>query len=159
MFKSMVRTRARKFLMIAVVASLVVVAAIGQSFLRMQGEIRDGQPSGVISERAQVVAVTFSSKWCGPCKILKPRLAAVKPDFAGKPVRFIELSFTFGEPDTYRALAEAEGFATAYRQYHKATGFTVLINRDSGKVIDILTMDFTKDAMRAAITQALADAA
>ncbi len=140
---------------IALVATIVFAASIGQSLLRMQASLKDGQPSGVISERAELVAVTFSSKWCGPCKILKPRLAAIKPDFAGKAVRFIDLSFTFGEQAEFYEIAKAEGFSEVYEHYNAATGFTVLVDRDHGKVLGILTMDHSKDMMRDVISRAL----
>lgn len=146
----------KKTIFISLAALVLVVGAVGHSYLRMQSQIRDAEPSGIASAEADIVAVTFSSQWCGPCKILKPRLAAIKPDFASKPVRFVELSFTFGEQDNFQDLAQAEGFSSVYERYNKATGFTVLVNRDTGNVIDILTIDHTKADMRSIIENALA---
>lgn len=107
----------------------------------------------------EVVAVTFSSAWCSSCKILAPRLADVIPDFAGKPVKFVELDFTFGERPEIADRAEAEGLGDLYPRFKGATGFTLLVDRETGEIIDSLTINHSKAAMRAAIAQSLAIAA
>ena len=55
--------------------------------------------------------------------------------------------------------ARAEGLADIYPRFKGATGFTLLVDRDTGEIIDSLTVDYDKSAMRAAIAQALAIAA
>ena len=111
----------------------------------------DGEP--------EIVAATFASAWCSSCKILKPRLAAVIPDFSGEPVSFVELDFTFGQQDYIREIAEREGFEEIYDRYKGATGFTLLIDPETGKIVDTLTMNHSRKALRAAIAQAVAIAA
>ncbi len=106
----------------------------------------------------EVVAATFASAWCSSCKILMPRLARVIPDFADQPVKFVELDFTFGERKEIEQLAAAEGLAKIYPQFKGATGFTVLVDRDTGEIIDTLTINHSGKAMRAAIAQAIARA-
>ena len=104
----------------------------------------------------EIIAATFASAWCTACKVLEPRLAKVIPDFLDKPVKFIELDFTFGKNDGHRTLAEENNFPEVYERFKSGTGFTLLIDSETGKVIDTLTMNHSKDAMRAAIAQAIA---
>ena len=110
----------------------------------------DGEP--------ELVAATFASAWCSACKVLKPRVVAVMDDFAASPVSFIELDFTFGERDDIRERAVQAGFAAVYDRFKGATGFTLLIDAETGEVIDTLTMNHSRDAMRQAIAGALAEA-
>ena len=108
----------------------------------------EGQP--------EIVAATFASAWCSSCKILEPRLAKIIPGFANQPVKFVELDFTFGQRDELEDQARAEGLSEVYPRFKGATGFTLLVDRESGEIIDMLTIDHSDKAMRAAIAQAIA---
>jgi hypothetical protein len=52
--------------------------------------------------------------------------------------------------------ARAEGLAEIYPRFKGATGFTLLVDHETGEIIDSLTINHTKAAMRAALAQALA---
>ena len=108
-----------------------------------------------LEAKPEIIAATFSSAWCSACKILKPRLAEIIPDFADKPVKFVEFDFTLGQRDEIALQAEAEGLADIYPRFKGATGFTLLIDSDSGEIIDMLTISHSKAAMRAAIAQSI----
>jgi len=90
---------------------------------------------------------------------LNPRLAEVIPVFAGKPVKFVSLDFTFGRRGDIERQAAAEGLGDIYPRFEGATGFTLLVDPDTGEILDSLTVNHSKQAMRAAITQSLALAA
>ena len=107
----------------------------------------------------EVIAATFSAAWCSTCKILEPRLAGVIPRFADQPVKFIKLDFTLGERPEVEALAAREGLSDIYPRFKGASGFTLLVDRDTGEIIDMLTINHNDRAMRAAIAQAIAVAA
>ena len=129
----------------------VAVAAFilfGRPSLRSVAAPYEGEP--------EVIAASFTSAWCSACKILEPRLASVIPDFRQKPVKFVELDFTFGQQKDIRAAAKADGFEAVYDRFKGATGFTLLIDRDTGDIIDTLTISYSEKAMRAAIANALA---
>ncbi len=104
----------------------------------------------------EVVAATFASSWCSACKVLKPKLAKVIPGFKNDPVAFIEFDFTFGPRDALKAEAEKYAIGGLYDRNKGATGFTVLVDADTGEVLDTLTMNFSEDAMRSAISRAIA---
>ncbi|HXI86023.1 MAG TPA: thioredoxin domain-containing protein [Parvularculaceae bacterium] len=103
-----------------------------------------------------VIAATFSSAWCAPCRILKPRLARVIPEFKDEPVKFVDYDFTFGRNEALDEKAAADGLRPLFQAYSKATGFTLLVDADTGALIGMLTADDSKRQMREAIDDALA---
>ena len=132
----------------------IVVVMVG--VYAFSGRSADLDPDYVYEGEPEVVAATFYATWCSPCRILEPRLSDVIPEFAERPVKFVKLDFTFGKRAEVEALAGREGLADAYRQFGGASGFTLLVDRETGEIIDMLTMDHSSRAMRAAIAQALA---
>ncbi|WP_425410112.1 thioredoxin [Hyphococcus sp.] len=131
-----------------IVFGVGVFALTGRTAATDADYVYDGEP--------EIIAATFESAWCSACKILKPRLAGVIPEFADKPVKFVSLDFTFGQRDDVKRQAEAEGLGDIFPQFEGATGFTLLVDRETGEIIDSLTVSHEKPAMRAAIAQALA---
>lgn len=132
------------------------VLAMGVTVFTLTGRTGATGADYALDREPEVVAVTFASAWCSSCKILEPRLAAVISDFANEPVKFVELDFTFGQRAEIEELARAEGLADIYPRFKGATGFTLLVDKDTGEIIDTLTIDHSKAAMRAALAQALA---
>lgn len=135
--------------------ALALVIALGAAFLTRPATRSveagfDGEP--------KIVAATFAAIWCGSCRILKPRLADVIPEFRGRPVVFVEYDLSFGEEEAARAKARAQGLETVFDGYARATGFTLLIDAQSKEVLDILTASHSRQAMRTAIEAALAEA-
>ncbi|MEZ5894907.1 MAG: hypothetical protein R3C40_06420 [Parvularculaceae bacterium] len=131
------------FAFVAVAALVFAVRAPAQGLSLAY----DGKP--------EIVAATFASEWCPACKVLEPNLAEVIPGFAGEPVTFIVFDFTFGERKEVAELADANGVGEIYARNKGATGFTLLIDADTGEIIDTLTMNFSQKAMRAAIARAI----
>lgn len=131
-------------LFIAVVSAFFLT---GRAPARSVEAAYDGEP--------EIVAATFASAWCSSCKILKPTLAKVIPGFRGEPVAFIEFDFTFGPNDDIRAEAARYGIEDLYDRNKGATGFTVLVDYDTGEVLDTLTMNFSEGAMKSAIARAV----
>ena len=124
----------------------------------LSGRTHDVAPEYLRAEEPEIVAATFSAAWCAPCRILEPRLAGVIPRFADDPVKFVKLDFTRGPHEEVEALARREGLSDVYRRFGGASGFTLLVDRETGEVIDMLTIDHSDRAMRAAIAQAIAAA-
>lgn len=133
-----------------VIAGIGLFALSGRTDATGAEYVYDGEP--------EIVAATFSSAWCSSCKILKPRLADVIPDFSDDPVKFVEFDFTFGQRAEIFEQAKAEGLEDIYPRFKGATGFTLLIDPDTGEIVEMLTIRHSKSAMRAMIAQAVAAA-
>ena len=135
------------------------VLVVGLAVFALTGRNSASGADYTLDREPEVIAATFSSAWCSSCKILKPRLAEIMPDFADQPVKFVELDFTFGERGAIEEQARAEGLEEIYPRFKGATGFTLLVDRKTGDIIDSLTVNYDKNAMRSAIAQAIAIAA
>ena len=134
----------------------IVIAGIG--LFALSGRTDATGADYVYEGEPEIIAATFSSAWCSSCKILKPRLADVIPEFADDPVKFVEFDFTFGQRADIAEQAEQEGLEDVYPRFKGATGFTLLVDADTGEIIDMLTIRHSKNAMRAVIAQAVATA-
>lgn len=133
--------------------ALIAALAIGFAFF---GRAPATSAEAVYKGKPEVVAATFASSWCSSCKILKPKLARVIPGFSKEPVTFIEFDFTFGPRDELKDEAATFDLGDLYERNKGATGFTVLVDADTGEILDTLTMNFSEAAMRSAIARAIA---
>jgi thiol-disulfide isomerase/thioredoxin len=137
------------------IASIAVVAALVAGFA-LFGRTPATSAEAAFDGKPEIIAATFASSWCSSCKVLKPKLAKVIPGFSGEPVKFVEFDFTFGPRAELKEEADEYGLGELYARYKGATGFTVLVDADTGEVIDTLTMNFSAAAMRSAIARAIA---
>ena len=138
------------------VSYAIMLIAVTAFFFYGRGTASDEHVESTYAGPPEIVAATFTSAWCSACKILEPRLSKVRPNFTDKPVKFVDLDFTFGKNEEHQSLADVNNFSEAYDRFKTGTGFTLLIDAETGKVIDTLTMNHSKEAMRAAIAQAIA---
>ena len=143
----------RRLILIALGLTAVAAASRIPSFVSASASRAEGP--GTPRDDAIILAVTFSSAWCGPCRILKPRLAQARATSGDLPVRYLELDFTFGNKQMLRDIAYTERFGDVFERYKSATGFTLLIDPVSGTVVDMLTMDYSEKAMAAALHRAV----
>jgi len=138
---------------------LVLLALFAVAAIIAARPFAAGASSDVVQDAhgaPQMIVATFSSAFCPSCAVLKPRLARVAPRFAGAPVAFVEFDYTIADEKTLSARAEALGIAPVYAAAAGATGYAVLIDAESGLVLDTLTRNFSEKAMEAAIARALA---
>lgn len=138
-----------KTALVAAAVLLVPTAAV------VSVKMRTPQVDAAFDGTPEIIAASFVSAWCASCKILEPRLAKAMPAFAEAPVKFEALDFTFGATPELAERAAADGYAVVYARYAGATGFTLLIDRQSGEVLDKLTMSDTEQSIRARIGAAL----
>jgi thiol-disulfide isomerase/thioredoxin len=139
-----------KRMLIAGSAVLALAAAGAGAVL-----LRDRAEAPVFDGKPELIAATFSSAWCTSCRILEPRLEKAIPAFRGRPVKFIDFDLTFGPRAELKAEADAQGLGEVYNLYSKATGYTVLVDADTGEVVEIVTAAYSKDAIRDAVDKAL----
>jgi len=106
--------------------------------------------------KAEVVGLLFYADWCGSCKVLDPKLEAVKPDFADAPILFTRVDATDAFTKHQSALfASRIGLSKIYEENASSTGFMLLIDADSGKVLDKLVKTQTEAQLRSSIQKAL----
>lgn len=145
------RVPVKSRLFVAIFAAAALVA--GLAFVNRS---KAGSVEAAYAGKPEIIAATFASAWCPACKVLEPKLARVVPGFAGEPVAFVRFDFTFGPRDELKAEAGRYGLGDLYERNKGATGFTVLVDSDTGEIVDTLTMNFSEGAMRSAIARAIA---
>ena len=111
-------------------------------------------------EPPKVLAVLFYADWCSSCKELEPKLTKVKPDFEGKAILFTRFDltdeFTNDQAARYAALLGLENY---YTENAGKTGYMLLIDSHSKKVLGRINKQDSPEAMKAALTKALSGAA
>lgn len=138
---------------VVLLAAMLVAAAGFALYANKPAASAAAAPAG----DEELIAATFNSQWCASCKILKPRLLKIMPEFASEPVRFVEYDLSFG-PDRARAAAAADGLSSVYERFSGATGYTLIIDADTGEIVDMLTVNHSAAAMRDTIRRRLAAA-
>jgi thiol-disulfide isomerase/thioredoxin len=133
-----------------------VALAFGAVAFFLAGRAPAASAATAYEGEPEIVAATFSSGWCSSCKILKPRLAKIIPAFAGEPVIFVEYDFTWGQRPEIRAQAVEDGLEEVFDRFAGGAGFTLLYDPETQEIVDILTINYSANAMRAAVRQALA---
>ena len=116
-----------------------------------------GLSGPVQAESLQVVGILFTADWCHNCKVLKPKLEAVKKEFEGRPIAFERVDLT---NSTTRSASMNEmrekGFGLAARRYGKATAHMVLVSTETKAVLGRIFSGFSKAEIRMEFNEALA---
>jgi len=108
----------------------------------------------------KLLAVLFYADWCGWCKELEPKLNKVKGDFRGQPILFTRFDltneFTNDQSARYAALLGLEKY---YVDNKGDTGYMLLIDSKTKKVLGKISRQDSPQEMKAALTKALSGAA
>src|SRR3989338_7168874 len=93
-----------------------------------------------VASKPAVIGVLFYADQCGSCKILDPKIQAVKKEFTDKPILFTRVDLT----DDYtksqsQMLASMLGISEIYNENAPKTGYMLLINAKDKKVLGKLT--------------------
>jgi thiol-disulfide isomerase/thioredoxin len=107
-------------------------------------------------EPPRVLAVMFHADWCPTCKVIEPRLHAIEREFAGQPILFTRFDltddFTLEQSARYAALL---GLETHLEQSSGRTGYLLLFERESKKLLGEVRVKMSDDEIRAAFRKAL----
>jgi len=111
-----------------------------------------------VKEEAQqplLVGVLHHADWCGSCKVLDPKLEAVKRDFQDQGVLFTQVDLTDEFTQAQSVLfASWVGYKDVLANNQK-TGFMLLVNPATGETMGKLTKVQSEDELRATIGEAL----
>ena len=107
------------------------------------------------SDEPRLVAALFRSNWCGPCKVLEPRYEAMMADYAEAPLERVRFDSSFGRRGALARRARQEGVSAVYEATAGATGFVLLIDRDTGDVLARISMAYSDADIRGALDHAL----
>lgn len=103
-------------------------------------------------EDAKVIAVLSYADWCSSCKVLDPKIEAVRPALEAQGVSFVKIDYTDKNADGYFAEADELGVGDAVRAYMGdtiKTGRLMIVTPGSDEVADIVSMTHTEDEIAA----------
>ncbi len=108
------------------------------------------------ADAPKVIGLLMYSDTCASCKVLEPKLNAVKKDFAGKPILFTRVDETDDFTKHQSALhSKLLGVADLYAEQGGKTGYMLLIDAKDKKVLGKLMKTQSEEELKAAIESAL----
>lgn len=154
---------------VALIAATTLVAtsvAISQSGASPSGTpVKEMQPPGSNShpsgtQRAEarapkVIALTFYADWCPGCKALAPNLEAAMEKVAEQPCLFVKLDQTNRNSAQAEYLVSALGLGEVWKDNAGRTGFVILLDANTKRVIGKITPEQSPAAIAATITSAV----
>ncbi|MEM1223508.1 MAG: thioredoxin domain-containing protein, partial [Verrucomicrobiota bacterium] len=108
------------------------------------------------SAKPEVLALMFYSESCGSCKILDPKVKAVKENYLTKPILFA--TFDHSNPASINQaalLAEGLDVEKIYNAQQKASGFMLIIDAESNEILAKLNREMSEAEIKASLDQAL----
>ncbi|VAW01990.1 hypothetical protein MNBD_ALPHA06-1891 [hydrothermal vent metagenome] len=146
-------------LTVGFIAMLFVVKAPQSAAV---AETQTGQT--IAAERVEdqpVTSVMFYSNWCGACQILDPKLEKAKLGFTDRPVDFVKFNFSYAmvQGAKLQALAEEKNLTNIYAKNKGKTGFVLLIEPKTERVMDVITMRDSVEEITAKLERSLQRAA
>ena len=111
-----------------------------------------------VKVRPKLIAVVFSRNGCGPCRILGPKLKAVRSELDNAPIVFVQFSGPGFGREKEEARAKALGLWQVYQDNVEKMGSVVLVNLRTREVIESIEYLYTEDDVRDAFNEALISA-
>jgi len=104
----------------------------------------------------KIIAVKFHADWCGYCKAMGPVFEELQAKFDREPALYVTFDQTreFNRVQT-QYLAQAMGLESVWTENAGSTGFVLLIDAKTKKVITKLTHEQNLKAMGAALQEAV----
>lgn len=100
----------------------------------------------------KLIAVKHHGDWCGSCKKMGSVFTDLRNKFDGQPILFVELDLTnVSTRNQAELLASALGLKSIYNE-NPGTGFILLIDPKTHKVVQKLTADQNLKVMAKEIT-------
>ncbi len=153
-------TRTRILLIVPVSLGLAaLLTGIGQP---ATAPAAPGQPACTDAkmEAPKVIAVKFHADWCGFCKTMGPAFEELQAKFDQEPVLYVEFDQTREFNRRQSAyLANTLGLQDAWKEDGGKTGFVLLIDANTKKVVQRLTHEQNLKQMGAALQDAVGKAA
>lgn len=115
---------------------------------------QDSRPTAQ-DDGPEIIAVKFHADWCGYCKAMGPVFEELQAKYDQQPVLFVVFDQTreFNRRQS-RYLADAMGLEDVWNEHGGKTGFVLLIDAETNKVIKRLGYERSLKEMGASLLDA-----
>ena len=106
-------------------------------------------------------AVLIYAKWCGSCKILDPKLKALRAETSFPGAEFVTLDYTAKDEAVFYAAARKAGVEDAVRAHMVGkvkTGQLLLVSQRKDRVVGVVTKSQSNKEIETLIMTTLAGA-
>jgi len=104
----------------------------------------------------KVVGLMFWADTCASCKVLDPKIHAVKGEFVEQPILFATFDHSNDATKLQAAmLATGLGVGDIYKAQERASGFLILVDTKTKQPVGKLTRDMSEEDIRKEINKAL----
>lgn len=148
-----------------VLAIFLVSAALAQSGSRPNGTVvPSAQPAGsgskpsgshASAELPKIIALQFYADWCPGCKALQPKLDEAMANAADQPCLFVKLDMTEKDSHQSEFMLAALGYGDLWVENAGKTGYVLLVNSETKKVVGTITSGQSVRDMNATLNKAL----
>ncbi|MGJ8564915.1 MAG: thioredoxin domain-containing protein [Alphaproteobacteria bacterium] len=93
--------------------------------------------------------VVFRADWCGPCRILEPRLRAALSNLNDRKIEYVEIDISnqpLSEIGAHKAFDR--NIVAQYNQWLGITGFAVMIDADTKRTLGCVNKTYDAEAMK-----------
>ncbi len=119
---------------------------------------KDMESSERMAAKPQIMALAFHADWCGACKELGPKVMQTMKDIGDTPVLFVKFDLTNEATKSQSEyLASALGVGDIYKEHSKKTGFVLLVDAQTQKVVGKFTSETTSKDMLAELQKLTED--
>lgn len=112
-----------------------------------------------VAEETRVAAVLIRADWCSSCKIIEPKLEAVKAGDGVEGLQHVTIDYTDRDKEAFYAAAEKMGVADALGAHLDGgvtTGIILLVDMETNSVVADLRKALSEDELKAAMVDAVA---
>ena len=105
------------------------------------------------SSSPKLIALKFHADWCGGCKAMGPVFTDLQNHFDGTPVLFVVLDFTNKTSKHHSKMMAAGLGLKEVMMENKGTGFILLVDANTKKVVKKLSSSDSMKTMAMAIKE------
>jgi hypothetical protein len=146
------KTPVSAFLALLFVMVCSLAASSSMIAAHIKGSIGDSAVEFTSSVPTKIIAVRMYADWCGNCRALDPKVDAIKGGFHNRGVLFTR----FDQTDEF-AVAQSELLAArtnltaAFEAWKGKTGVMLLVDANSGEILEVINHRMTPEEIAAAI--------
>lgn len=116
------------------------------------------EPAPRAAEAPKVLALALYADWCPACKTLKPKMEEAMKSFSGQPVLMVRLDQTQKDSRQAEYMLHALGLADLWKNHGGKTGYVLLVNAETKKIVGNISFRFEAKEITEALTKAVKDA-